>query len=355
MKPVGQWYVRRERRGLVCLVIDNRHAVEKLKHFEDQTSKRNLDSIENEQPLVFADILPLSPSNRKRGQSPERKFTFAFNSHRPRDDDDSRQYQELDISNAQAGPNTPNGDNFLLPSSLREHSGHPDLSVDSDAESICRSTSPQSTRNSGARTRPTKEQATSRLILDVIPHEEADETFKSTQNLSRYTILEAKAEETIDTLMRQWTYVSPKYFSEDNRSSVLSTEPSLPLFRDKISRHSHEEKVLGPTERYSVVCDCYRRRDSGLSENKEPGDSQSVTLEESPKISSSCLQQEDGVPSRDQLHFYLLLKPQKMIEEPKPKAHLAHQVVEDHRLKKSHLPLHRRMFLVTQACAPLVA
>lgn len=268
-------------------MIDNRHAVEKLKQFEDQISQRNLDLIENEQPVLIADIIPLSPSIRKRGQSPERKFVFAFETHRPRDTGGSRRYQELDISKNQAGPSIPNGDNFLLPFSLREHSNHPDLSVDSDAESICRSTSPQSARNPEARARPTKEQATSRLILDVIPHEEADETFKSTLNLSRSTVLEAKAEETIDTLMRQWTYVDPKYFSEDDRSSALSTEASLPLLRDEISWHSHEDRALGPTERSSVPYDSSRRRNSEKLEKKKPGDGQSKSLEEIPKTSSS--------------------------------------------------------------------
>ena len=284
MKPIGHWYVRKERRGLVCLVIDNRHAVEKLKHLEDQTSHTDLDKIEDELPLAFADIFPLSTSNHKRGESPERKFVVAFGKRR---NDDSRRSEEPDIHKTQTGPSTPNGHRLLVPYSPREDRSHQDVSMDSDAESIGQSTLFQSNRKSRARTRPIKEQAISRLILDIIPHEEAEKLFQSAQNMSRSNLLEVRAEETIDMLMRKWTYVDPKYFSEDDRSSIASTEPSLPIRLDKTPQSTHGKKSLEPAERIDSQDDVSRRRTSDVMYNiglrKERDGSQSV----SPEVASS--------------------------------------------------------------------
>ncbi len=267
---------------------DNRHAIERLKDLEDQTSQTDLNSVENEQPLAFADIFPLSATTHKRGQSPERKFVVSF---RPRSDGDHQRSQESDVYNGQASPRNANGDRILPLSSPSENQSHLDLR--SDTESIDLSNSSHSTRKSRARVRKPKEQATSRLILDVIPHEKADEAFKSAQNMSRSMLLEAKAEETIDTLMRRWTYVDPKYFSEDDRSSISSAEPSLPYLRGKILQRSHEEKDLGPAQRFSSPRTNSRRRRSEVNlGNIDPStngiqDSQSVSFEEDPNVSSS--------------------------------------------------------------------
>ena len=288
MKPVGQWYVRKERRGLVCLVNENRHAVETLKHLEDQTPQTDPDSIENEQPLAFADIFPLSATSHKRGQSPERKFVVSF---RPQSNGDHPRSQETDVYNGQAGPRNANGDRILPLSSPLENQTHLDLH--SDTEIIGLSNSSHSTRKSRVRARKPKEQETSRLILDVIPHEKADEAFKSAQNMSRSMLLEAKAEETIDTLMRRWTYVDPKYFSEDDRLSISSAERSLPYLHGKTFQRSHEDKDLGPAERFSSPCENSRRRRSDVNlGNIDPTtnglhDSQSVSFEEDSNLSSS--------------------------------------------------------------------
>ena len=90
MKPVGDWYVRKERRGLVCLVIDNRYAVEKLRMLENEELAPCSRLIANEPQVSFAEMLQtegkksgLSPSKtsfskRQRGSSPDRKFVVSF-------------------------------------------------------------------------------------------------------------------------------------------------------------------------------------------------------------------------------------------------------------------------------------
>lgn len=288
VKPIGNWYVHRERRGLVCLVIDNRHALERLKHLEDQESHIDLDTIEDELPLAFADIFPLSTSNSRRGQSPERKFVVAFGK---RKDEESRRSEELSNPRAQAESSTTTGDRLLLSYSPRGKRGHRDNFMDSDAEGVSQSTLFQSTRKSKAGTRPMKEQETSRLILDIIPHERADEIFQSAQNMSRSTLLEVMAEETIDMLMRQWTYVDPKYFSEDDRSSIASTEPSFPTRQDQNTQSAYEENSIEDAEGLDIPYDVTRRRKSDNLANsrflKERDGSQIASLEEISNASSS--------------------------------------------------------------------
>ena len=291
MKSIGQWYGRRERRGLVCLVIDNRHAVEILKQFENQQTQEDKDFVEDEQPLAFADIFPFSTPNHKRSQSPERKFVVTFRNPSRRMGDELRPSQEPDISLLQVDSSTPN-DNKTPPSSPFRGTRSPlDFSTDSSVETIGRSTSPHSTRRSRTRGRPTDEQPTFRLILDVIPHEEADRIFKSAQYMSGSALLEAKADKTIDTLMRYWTYVDPEYFSEDDRSSISSTEPSLPLLRNRNPQHSHDEESLDPAETVSSPDEGSRRQDSDFLENSSPakelGKIESVSLEKGPDTSSS--------------------------------------------------------------------
>ena len=251
MKSIGHWYVRKERRGLVYLVIDNRHAVENLKRLEQLKGQENTELLENDQPLAFADIFPLSTAGRVRDQSPERKFAVAFVNPSRRIDGDSRASQEPEINFLRASPSTPQGDRFLLESPSGEDRRLPNSSPDSDVESIGRSISSQSAPKSKTKRRATKEQATSRLILDVIPHEIADEAFKPAQNMSTLTLLEAKAEETIDLLMRHWTYVDPEYFSEDERSSIASTEPSPSSFRNSDDRHMRKGKSPDLAEQHS--------------------------------------------------------------------------------------------------------
>lgn len=292
MKSVGHWYIRRERRGLVYLVIDNRHAVEKLKQMEQQKCQVDEKLIENEWPPAFADIFPLSTTTRKRGQSPERKFVVGFRSPVPRSDDDFRRSQEPDevdflLANASTIPR----DRDLVHSPSQESRNPLDSITGSDVESIGRSTSSQSARMERTRARRTNEQSTSRLILDIIPHEIADEALKSAQNMSRSTMLEAKAEETIDLLMRHWTYVDPEYFSEDERSSVSPSEHSIPLVRNRNLRHSHERGSPSSAKNCSRPLEGSRRQKSDKWGNAGPAkglnDSQSMSLEEHLDTSSS--------------------------------------------------------------------
>ena len=283
MKPVGHWYVRKERRGLVCLVIDNRHAVERLKQLEDLDAQKDLDSEDCEQPLALADIFPISTSKQKRGQSPERKFVVAFRNSTRRSDDEDRHFREPDNGLLSPSPKRLNGDKFFLPFARRENKNDEDLCIDSDEPNIGDNFSPVSTRMARARTRKLEDQATSRLILDVIPHEETDRTFKSAQHLSLSTLLEAKAEDTIDTLLHRWTYVDPKYFSEDDRESISSTEPSLPSFNNKNSPSSRgREKVHAAESLLSPHGISKRRRADNLDEDsliKDLDDGQSRSLQ----------------------------------------------------------------------------
>ena len=114
------------------------------------------------------------------------------------------------------------------------------------------------------RARATDEPSTSRLILDVIPHETADRALKSAQNMSRSTLLEAKAEETIDLLMRHWTYLDPEYFSEDDHSSISSTRPSIPLLRVRNVQHLHQGERLAAAERLGSPREDYSGQPSDL-------------------------------------------------------------------------------------------
>ena len=290
MKSIGHWYVRKERRGLVYLVIDNRHAVENLRQLEQQRGQGNMELLANEQPPAFADVIQLPTANRKRRQSPERTFAVAFGNPSRRSDDDSQACQEPEINFFKASPSTPYSDRFLLPSPSRENRSPPQSSTDSDVEYIGRSTSSPSTPKSKTERRATKEQATSRLILDIIPHEIADEALRPAQNMSTLTLLEAKAEETIDLLMRHWTYVDPEYFSEDERSSIASSEPSLPLFQNRDHQHVNKGKSPDLAERHFGLYEDSMRKGSdsmdrsGLRE--EIFESRWVSREESGKAPS---------------------------------------------------------------------
>ena len=193
MKLIGRWYVRKERRGLACLVIDNRHEVEKSKHLEQQTSQSVSNTIDNE-PLTFADIFPLAARCTKRQAWPIIREEVRLRVY-------SALLRAL-ISYLEADPNTPNGGNFLSTSAYRKDQYYPDISRDSSAESIYRITSLPSTRASRSGTTLLKEQVISLVTLVVTPHEKADEIFNSAQNMSMSTLLKAKAEETADTLMR---------------------------------------------------------------------------------------------------------------------------------------------------------
>lgn len=266
MKPIGHWYVRKERRGLVCLVIENRHAVDKLKRLENVTAHADVETNEREQPIAFADIFPIAVSNHKRGESPERKFVLAVRST-PRSNGHVPRSEKPALHRTQPGSSETDGDRFLSPSRHRTSPGHFDLLPESDAERVGRSTSPQPRRKIRARSRHLREQATSRLILDVIPHEEADELFRSAQGMSWSTVLEAKAEETIDTLMRRWTYLDPMCFSEHDRSSTSSIEPSLPISSHKMPRQSQEGMHLGPARRTPSLRGTSKERGAEALEN----------------------------------------------------------------------------------------
>lgn len=171
--------------------------MDKLELLENESSQTELASIEEEIPLSFADIFPVaSPSNSssKRGESPERKFVISF---RPNacSDDVERQEDFGDF-----GPN---------PSSAMEDYHPNDFRRCRDADS---ENHPQPN--------------TSQLILDIIPHRKADAAMGMIQYMAGSVLLEAKAEETVDMLMRQWTYLDPKYFSDDDRPSTSSAKAS---------------------------------------------------------------------------------------------------------------------------------
>ena len=282
MKPIGYWYVCKERRGLVRLVIDNRHALERLKRHEAQASQVDLDSIEEEHLITFADFLLLSASDYTRGQSSKRDSVVAA----PQSNGSPRRFQESETPSTHAGPSAIHDDIVFLPSLPREIRRRMDPSIDSDAESIGQSSSSRSRRQSIASPRLVKEQATSQLLFDLIPHDKADEKFKGAQNTSWSTLLEAKAEETIDTLLRQWTYVDPSYFPEDDRSSILSNESSLPSSLAKIHQHAHEEQTHKPARCLSVPYGDARGGRPGDTEDdfpaKELASSQSVSSEKLP-------------------------------------------------------------------------
>ena len=242
VKPVGHWYIKKERRGLVCLVIDNRHNVEKLERLEEEELQLKSRTIENEQPMSFADIFPIpAPSNtkRQRGESPERKFVISFQSITAQDNiDGERGRQAGDPENDLALPDCIDGREG--PSSLGESS------------------------RTGSLTK-----RTSQLILGLIPHREIDELIIPGQSVAASALLEAKAEETVDFLMRQWTYVEPEYFSDDDHMSTFSSEtlPSFPL--------SHMESKGPPEENDTTHGDSFRSWDSSrkYSSWKERGSS----------------------------------------------------------------------------------
>lgn len=268
MEPIGNWYIHKKRRGLICLVIDNRHAVNRLKHFEDLVERVESPSdsslIEDEQPLKLADIFPISPSHHRRGQSPDRNFVVAFRNHTPQHNRHSRPTQEPVEDSPQVGRSKPNSEILLRLSSPRVDQDHMDSSTASDVESISQSPSFSWSQKSAARGRSKNEPATSRLILDVIPHEAADDVFKSAQNMRGFTLLEAMAEETIDTLIRRWTHVDAKRFSEYDGSSISSTEASAPMSQGRTSHNSHEEINIDPDEISSGLQNNTRKRRSDL-------------------------------------------------------------------------------------------
>ena len=291
MEPIGNRYIRKKRRGLVCLVIDNRHAVDKLKHFEDlaENAKNpsDLNLIDEEQPLTLAEIFPVSPSHHRRGKSPDRKFVVAFRNHTPQQNRYSRHFQEQDIDSPQAGPSTPSGEKLLRLPSPRDDQGHEDSPIASDVESINEIHLSSWIQGSAARGRPKKEPPTSRLILDVIPHEAADEAFMSAQKTSRFTLLEAMAEEIIDTLMRRWTYVDAKRFSEHDGSSISSAEASAPISPRRTSPNFHGEINIDADEIPFGLQDNTRKRGSDHwrynRPNTELDDNLNKALEDKPK------------------------------------------------------------------------
>ena len=249
MEPIGDWYIHKKRRGLVCLVIDNRHAVDRLKHFEDLAENlehpSDLNLIDDERPLTLADFIPVSPSHHRRRKSPDRKFVVESQNHTPVRNQYTRQFHEPDVDSPQIGPSTLNGEQLLHLPSPRDDQGRMDFALASEVESISHTPSSPWIQKRG---RPKKDPPTSRLILNVIPHEAADEAFKSAQGMRRFTLLQAMAEDTIDTLIRSWTYVDAKRFSEYDGSSISSTEASAPISPRRNSPKSQEESSIDPDE-----------------------------------------------------------------------------------------------------------
>ena len=344
MEPIGDWYIRKKRRGLVCLVIDNRHAVDRLKQLEDLAENpenpSDLNLIDDEQPLTLAEIFPVSPSHHKRGKSPDRKFVVAFRNHTPRRSLYPRQFQEPDVDNPQAGPSTPNSEKLLRLPSPRDDQGYADFSVTSDVESISQTPSSPWTRKSAARGRSKKEPPTSRLILDVIPHEAADEAFKSAQKMRRFTLLEAMAEETIDTLMRSWTYVDAKRFSEHDGSSISSAEDSASTSPRRPRRNFHERINIDADEIPLGLQDNTRKcRSDHLRHNRpktELDDNLNEALEDTPKTPYTF--PEGSNPNGKRRPDPLLLVPQNVDGDPGVKAKSAAYTPKDQGSRSSKEP-----------------
>ena len=343
MEPIGDWYIRKKRRRLVCLVIDNRHAVDRLKHFEDLAESpentSDLTLIDDEQPLTLAEIFPVSPSHHRRGKSPDRKFVVALRNHTTQQNRYSRQFQEPDVS-PQIGPSTPNGEKLLRLPSPRDDQGHMDFAIASDVESISQTPSSPWIENSAARGRPKKEPPTSRLILDVIPHEAADEAFKSAQKTRRFTLLEAKAEETIDTLMRSWTYVDAKRFSEHEGSSISSTEASAPASPRRSSLNFHKEINIDADEIPLGLQDNTRKRRSDYLRYNRPkiehDDNLDEALEDNPKIPYAFPVKSN--PNGKKRPDPLLLVPQHVDGDLGVKAKSAPSTPSDQALRSSKEP-----------------
>lgn len=207
-------------------MIDNRHTIDRLELLEEQTLESNEKAIEDEQPISFADIFPLSAgSSSKRGESPERKFVVSFKSCASRSELGDEEAQ--DLHRVSSGKSRQDESLRAVASSSEHDSDGPDL----------------------------PNLATSRLVLDIIPHREADEKLGSAQNVTGSVLLEAKAEETVDTLMRQWTYINPKYFTDDDQSSLSSAEnvSSFPLNPNNYQSSARER------------CDARRKKSSRLN------------------------------------------------------------------------------------------
>ena len=201
MKPIGHWYVRKERRGLVCLVIDNRHTVERLAHLEEEERCARSRLLTNTGSESFADLFPIptsSSSTRRRGESPERKFVVSFY---PQSVENCENTEQRDLCSLAKGDTRGNQQDPGEGSSSQQDSND----------------------------KMTSEQTTSHLILDVIPHQQVDKIISPTQAVTGSMLLEAKAEETVDMLMLQLTYIKPEYFSDEDRSLRSSDERSLSL------------------------------------------------------------------------------------------------------------------------------
>ena len=80
-----------------------------------------------------------------------------------------------------------------------------------------------------------RQPAISHLVLNTIPHRQVDETFNIARNVAGSALFEARAEATVDLLMRQWTYINPGCVFDDDQSSTSSNEEdfgSFPLIHD---------------------------------------------------------------------------------------------------------------------------
>ena len=213
---------------------------------------------------------------------------MAFRNRTPQHNLDPRQFQEPDVDSPQVGPSTPNGGKLFRLPSPRHDQEHVDFSMASDVESISHTPLSAWIPKSAARGRPKQEPPTSRLILDIIPHEAADEAFKSAQRTRSFTLLEAMAEETIDTLIRNWTYVDAKRFSEHDGSSVSSTEDSSPISPRRTLPNSHKDISVDPDETsFGQQNDTRKRRSDHLRYNRpktELDHNHYEALEDKPKI-----------------------------------------------------------------------
>ena len=234
-------------------MIDNRHTTEKLRELENQALQPSVDSSTNEQPVSFAEIFPLSTtsaSNRQRDGSPERKFIVSF---RPRSPGDNGPGQyDLGRSKFVSSPKSIYDAQPVKASSSPKNQTYDDGSLYTEDKLFDGPASQQwanptsishTARIPTTKARSMSEQSTSQLIWDIIPHQKADEALGSAPNVAGSIILEAKAEETVDTLMRHWTYIDPKYFSDDDQSSISSFEASnsFPIYVDNLPRRSEDQ------------------------------------------------------------------------------------------------------------------
>ena len=169
--------------------------MDKLETLEEKSTQGEAALDEEDELLSLADIFPVpTASASRRGESPERKFVVSFRPTSSRND--TAEQQELHNARSPS-----------LPLRCKEVARIEDPTLYQEFD-----------RNDDLKP------FTSQLVLGIIPHRNADKIVQGTQNVSGSVLIEARAEETVDDLMRRWTYLDPRYFSDSDVSRFSSTE-----------------------------------------------------------------------------------------------------------------------------------